>query len=290
MSDRDAPDDLPPELASLFAAERRRPAPSPEQKARVQAAIALTVAAGATTATAAAATSAVTSAASAGTSAIAGGGAAGAAAGGAGVGVGAKITGLVLATAIAGVAGYGGVTALRDPAAHAPLHAPPQSSPMMRIRPPSSEGAQRELLQPAAPPASSPAMGVLPAAKPLQTPPRPAAMAAKPPPHAPPASSPEAVPSPAEPIARATALREERALLEGARRDLAGGRPAAALAAVDAHGERFAAGALAEEREALRIQALVRLDRGADARAALARFRGAWPSSLFLPTLEASVP
>lgn len=62
--------------------------------------------------------------------------------------------------------------------------------------------------------------------------------------------------------------------------------PAAALRACNEHAKRFPGGSLAQEREALAIEALVRLGRKDDAEKRLARFRGSYPSSGHLRKLE----
>jgi len=58
--------------------------------------------------------------------------------------------------------------------------------------------------------------------------------------------------------ARASQLREESAMILGARRVLRAGDPARALTLLDAARTRFADGGLVQEREALTIEALVR--------------------------------
>jgi hypothetical protein len=62
--------------------------------------------------------------------------------------------------------------------------------------------------------------------------------------------------------------------------------PAAALRACTEHAKRFPGGALAQEREALAIEALVRLGRKEEASKRLARFRTTYPSSGHLRKLE----
>ncbi len=62
-----------------------------------------------------------------------------------------------------------------------------------------------------------------------------------------------------------------------------------ALAAVEEHATKFPHGKLAEEREALKIQALVAEDRDPEARAALGAFRRTYPKSLLGPALEEAV-
>lgn len=106
-------------------------------------------------------------------------------------------------------------------------------------------------------------------------------------------------PAPAAPVSAAaihrsgtpsvSSLSEERALLDGARVALGAGDGARALAITDAHQRRFAHPQLAEEREAIAIQALVIAGRFGDARARAARFQEGTPDSLFAPAVEASL-
>lgn len=70
----------------------------------------------------------------------------------------------------------------------------------------------------------------------------------------------------------------ELMLLERAA-DVLRANPAAALALADQHATRFASGDLAQEREVIAIEALVRLNRRDDARARASRFFTAFPSS-----------
>jgi hypothetical protein len=101
-----------------------------------------------------------------------------------------------------------------------------------------------------------------------------------------------AVVSPARaiaPPASSASLAAERALLDAARAALSQGDAQGALASTEAHARRFARPQLAEEREALAIQALVSGGRYDDARARADRFRAGWPNSLVLPAVEASL-
>jgi len=79
---------------------------------------------------------------------------------------------------------------------------------------------------------------------------------------------------------------DEGQLLERARR-LVRRRPAAATRALRAHRARFADGALAEEREALWVEALHHQGRDDAARAALERFQRRYPSSVHRVRLSA---
>ncbi len=84
-------------------------------------------------------------------------------------------------------------------------------------------------------------------------------------------------------------LAEERALLEVARTALARGQPDAAFASLEKHKQTFPSGRLVEEREVLAIEALAELGRGPEARERAARFRRAYPESILLPAVEASL-
>jgi hypothetical protein len=78
-------------------------------------------------------------------------------------------------------------------------------------------------------------------------------------------------------------------MLDRARDALAQDDGPRALAVLDQHAQTFPRPRLAEEREALAVQALVIASRYAEARARGARFRTTWPSSLFLPAVDASL-
>ncbi len=95
-------------------------------------------------------------------------------------------------------------------------------------------------------------------------------------------------PRPAPAPARAssssdTSIVGELALLRSAQQSLQSGKPAQALAALDAHEKKFGAGSLGEERMAARVFALCELGREAEARAAAARFVAASPKSPLAP-------
>jgi hypothetical protein len=81
-------------------------------------------------------------------------------------------------------------------------------------------------------------------------------------------------------------LASERILLERARSALARGDGSQALAALDQHARSYKTGQLAEEREALSIQALLAVDRQDEATGRAARFRAAYPHSVFLPMID----
>ena len=109
---------------------------------------------------------------------------------------------------------------------------------------------------------------------------------------APPALAPAAVPdlSPAPTVAApgpspADAAREELHLMRQARAAVARGDFAAALSPITEHARRFRNGRLVEEREALRVKALMGLGRSEEARHAAAAFRARFPRSVLLPAV-----
>ena len=78
-------------------------------------------------------------------------------------------------------------------------------------------------------------------------------------------------------------------LIDTARTALARGLPDDALSATELHAKRFPRGRLAEEREAIAVQALVAKGDAALARARAERFRRAFPDSLFRATVDRAV-
>jgi hypothetical protein len=74
----------------------------------------------------------------------------------------------------------------------------------------------------------------------------------------------------------------ELRILEPARRAFARGDFAAVLSAADEHARMFPSSGLAEERDAMRVHALFRQGRIADARRAAINFRKDFPSSAVL--------
>lgn len=86
--------------------------------------------------------------------------------------------------------------------------------------------------------------------------------------------------------ARDTSLAAERALVETGRMALARGDHGSALDALDRHSTNFPKGQLAEEREALAIQALASSGRKREAVERGARFRLAHPDSVMLPVVD----
>jgi hypothetical protein len=83
-------------------------------------------------------------------------------------------------------------------------------------------------------------------------------------------------------------LAAERALLDVARTALGRGDGANALSTCDDHARKFPRGALAEEREAIAVQALVLEHHGEDARVRAERFRKSHPRSILLPAVLAA--
>jgi hypothetical protein len=85
------------------------------------------------------------------------------------------------------------------------------------------------------------------------------------------------------------ALGTERQLLDRARLALVRGDALGALASLNEHGIRYPGSQLAEEREALSIQALRHAGRVGEARLRDAEFRRRFPRSLLLPALDAAL-
>jgi hypothetical protein len=102
---------------------------------------------------------------------------------------------------------------------------------------------------------------------------------------------PASAPSPSQaPIGRAptrTDVVEELRFLDRARQADARGDYAAALTLASEHERLFPRGRLAEDREVLRIRALVGLGRSGDARSTSAKFRRQFPRSVLLPKIDA---
>ena len=86
-----------------------------------------------------------------------------------------------------------------------------------------------------------------------------------------------------------TSLSSERLLLEAARTALARGDGTSALDALDRHLGKYPHGQLAEEREALAVQALVASGRGTEAKSRAVRFHARFPSSMFTGAVDAAI-
>jgi len=84
-------------------------------------------------------------------------------------------------------------------------------------------------------------------------------------------------------------LAAERSLIARARTLLERGLPLDALATLRLHEQRFKRGALAQQREALRIQALIASGNRPGAEAAAARFEHDYPQSLMGPAVRAAL-
>jgi outer membrane protein assembly factor BamD (BamD/ComL family) len=85
----------------------------------------------------------------------------------------------------------------------------------------------------------------------------------------------------------------ERIVLDEARAGLIQGDPERALAHIETHRTKYPEGFLAEERDAMQVEALARAGRYEDARRAAARFRARRPSSMYTSTVDdaiASIP
>ena len=87
----------------------------------------------------------------------------------------------------------------------------------------------------------------------------------------------------------ASAANGERQLIDAARTEFSRGYPADCLIALDRHRDRYPAGALREEREALAVRALAALGRTAEAQTRGARFLATYPQSLMRVAVEAAM-
>jgi hypothetical protein len=91
------------------------------------------------------------------------------------------------------------------------------------------------------------------------------------------------------PVTRASQLTAERMILEEARKALAQGDPPRALDRLERHRRSFANPLLAEERDAMWIQALVKAGRYDEARSRGEAFRKRSPDSLFSSSVESAL-
>lgn len=85
-------------------------------------------------------------------------------------------------------------------------------------------------------------------------------------------------------------LMEEQDMIDVARAGLARGMPTSTLDAVERHQTKFPRGQFSEERDGLRILALLRLGRTEEARVRATHFRRAYPKSSLLPRIESALP
>jgi len=91
------------------------------------------------------------------------------------------------------------------------------------------------------------------------------------------------------PASGASSFAAERALLDQARGALVQGEPRRAMLLLVRHRTRFPSGALAEERDAMTIEALVAESRYGEARAMAQAFRARNPRSLFLGAVDSAI-
>ena len=157
------------------------------------------------------------------------------------------------------------VTQTTSPATASVAPAPP----VIAQRPPSAKPAARAATPPPVPAARA-ATAPVPAAAAVETPPTPTVVETPPAPPSPPAVS-------------------EVTLLEQARVALRSGNSARALELTGQHATSYPDGALAEEREALAIEALAKLGRHADAAARWAKFASSYPHSNYRPRLQRTI-
>lgn len=285
-------DDLPSDLRELFDAERARDAPAPAQKARVHHALAASLG-GALLPPAGSPLDGAGAGAAAGAGSGAGGAAALKVAGGGVAKVGAaKLAAASAATgsgAAATGAAAGGALGKGLAIALAVTMAGTTATGVYLAQSDDQQAATHEVrVDTDAPPAFDPAvLGARPELVPTEPPPRvdepgrPAPRELAP---APPAPTP--APTPAE---RAARLAAERGLLDEARGAVARGDGSAALIALEAHRAGFADGQLVEEREALTVLALAKLERDDEAQGKARRFLARWPTSLFAGAVRQAV-
>jgi len=268
--------DSDPELRDLLAKARRIEDPPSAAKMRVAGFVQASMAGGA--ATAAHATKAAAAVAKGAGTAGAGAAKAGGVAllGGGGKGIVALVFAVAVSGGVAAVVHSSGSSPARERVVAAHVAPPaPVPAPGPVAAPATKADAPRAADPPSAVPPPAPRSAV------LAPPPAPAVGRQVPgAPGAPGADDPP----------RRRELAEERALLDPARAALARGDAVSALAATRVHEQRFAEGALTEEREAIGIQALVLEGRLVEARARAVRFAETHPGSLVLPAIRASLP
>lgn len=107
------------------------------------------------------------------------------------------------------------------------------------------------------------------------------------------AARPSSSAAPASSVALTSASRgdlaKERELLDVARAALARHRAAEALATAEQHAQKWPHGHLVEERDVVRIQALVMAGRRQDAERYAAQFRRTFPNSMLMPAVDAAL-
>lgn len=211
--------------------------------------------------------------ASGGGTAAGGTGAAGIA-GAAATGAIGKVVAITLGTLV--VAGLGGGLMLRNAAVDtpAPIEAfAPVAPPPAVVEPVVAPEPEAVVVAP--PPSPRPVIAAPRPPKPVVATPAPEAETRK-----------QTPPVPAPAPAVAANGEDEVDLLQSAMSAAQSGRSADALAAVDSHVRAFPKSALAQEREAIAIEALVNLGRMPEAKTRIDRFRAAWPTSTHLLRLE----
>jgi hypothetical protein len=266
--------ELPSYVSDLLEAERRAPRPSAEVERRVRARVAATLVA--TAVTAAGATSLTASSATAAT-------AAGAAVKTGGlIALGAKLSVLVIGVGVIGTAGIASyrhhlasetkTVAARRTMAHQAASSSPRMPTRVLVEP-----------LPAAPVASETAAAspLLPTLPTLPTAPTEG-------------SSTVATVRAAEVPRRGAprdpgTLAEESPLIDRARAQLGAGKPSLALLLLGQHARRFGHGQLAEEREALWVQALVANGNTEEARTRAVQFRRHFPRSIQIEIVNAAI-
>ncbi|MBI1944720.1 MAG: hypothetical protein HYS27_03435 [Deltaproteobacteria bacterium] len=263
-------DDLPSDLQALFEAERGREAPAPAAKARVHHALAASIGVGLLPPSGSPLDGAGAAAGSGASGAAAlkavGGAAAGGAVAGGAAASGALGKGLAIALAVtmAGTTATGVYLAQDDD--QAPTRELTVDNEVPAGFDPSLLGARP-----------------VPASKVAPDRPAPAELAPVAFEQAPAAA---VEPTPAE---RAARLAAERGLLDEARGAVARGDGSAALIALEAHRASFPDGQLVEEREALTVLALAKLERNDEAQVKARRFLARWPQSLFATAVSQAV-
>jgi hypothetical protein len=173
------------------------------------------------------------------------------------------IVGLLVVGTGAGIVGY--LTSRSDrPVLHV------EHAPIARFEPP--------------PPAAPPPSPVVIAPAPVEPPPPSHVRVAPPKPAAPPAPAVD-TPVPPPPLPQIS----EVTLLEQARVALRGGDITRALALTEQHATLYPDGALVEEREALTIEALIKLGRRDEAVAKWSKFASSYPHSNYRARLQRSI-
>jgi hypothetical protein len=94
---------------------------------------------------------------------------------------------------------------------------------------------------------------------------------------------------PSSSATRASQLIAEKVLLDEARAHLVQGEPSRAIERLERHRRAFLNPLLAEERDAMWVEALAQAGRPAEARAHADAFRRTYPSSLFLATVDSAI-